>query len=270
MKSIHPILAAIIGIASPAVEAAVVAPTEAFATSAWGIPASPYKRDSWSGSQLGISNVDPYGMAAYYSTTPGGAWQATTLPWEETTYLVFDPLDFSGYTTAVSSATLTIHTVGRSGAPSGGADGMTISAHYLTEDPTTIDGTASPNPASGSYNSDNYATFKTNYIDSVVGSVAHGTSYGAYTIDLTDLVNEWIANGDTNYAFATALTGRDAGNDPDAWVAIGILDSEYAPFLTIDDGSPLRAAFSPVPEPGANLLLCAGATLFLVNRRRKA
>src|SRR5690606_33149251 len=63
-------------------------PSQAFATSCWELnPQLPYRRPYvptppddplyWVDKKLGISNKDPYGMAAYY-----GGWQLTQYPWE--------------------------------------------------------------------------------------------------------------------------------------------------------------------------------------------
>lgn len=249
----------------------VIYTTEAFATSAWGIPAPPYRRDSWLGTALGISNSDPFEMSAYYASPDGGGqqWQWDIMAWEETTYLVFNPDSFAGMS-AVDSAILTITTTTRAGAPTGLTNGMSITAHSLFDDPTKILFTsANPNanvynPAHPDYNPSldynyNYGTFKTNNIGDVVGSVIHGDSFGQYSIDLTELVNIWLADPDAAGAYAIALTGRDENNDPDAWVGIRPQGHADAPFLTVN----------PIPEAGTSLIITASSMLLAFRRRRR-
>lgn len=210
----------------------VVSPSSDFFTSAWAFGA-PYVLDAGR-DQLGISTSSPFGMGS-----------APDYAWEETTYLKFD-LASLGLISPVTSAILTFDTVSRSGIPADGL-GVVISAHYLLSDPGSID----PMVAGS------YVSFKNTQIAGIVDSVST-TAFGTYSLDLTALVNEWIVNGNSNYAFATALTGR-AGNEenPDGWVAIVNSGYSGAPSLTI----------TTVPEAASSLLM--GASVFLLAHKRR-
>ncbi|MCW1887549.1 hypothetical protein OKA04_22625 [Luteolibacter flavescens] len=267
-----PLLLLLLGLVQPEVQAATsIIPTEsAFATSGWGVPAAPYRRDVWSGSVLGISNADPYQMGEYMASPEGGGqqWQYELKSWEETTYLVFDKGSF-GSASYVQSAILSVTTTGRAGAPAGIGDGMSIAAHALSDDPTKILYTSADpnagvyNPASPSYDpsldySNNYGTFKLDHLGAIMGTVAHDSGFGLYDIDLTSMVNGWLADPDAEGAFALALTGRAEGNSPDAWLAIFAGNQVDAPFLTI----------TTIPEPGA-MTLASLVTVLVVGFRRR-
>lgn len=211
----------------------ILDPTSDFFTTAWAFGA-PYVHDTGR-DHLGISAINPFEMGT---------------DWEETTYLTFD-LSSIAASGPVTSAILTFTTVQRSGIPVEDG-GITVSAHHLLSDPSNID----PSLSGSSENPNNYVTFKDTQIGGVVSSVFIN-SFSTYTLDLTELVNEWLTNGDANYAYATALTGR-VGNDenPDAWVGIVNGGYEGSPFLTIT-----------IPEVGSTLLGAMGSLLLLSRRR---
>lgn len=247
----------------------VITTSEAFATSNWAFGA-PYRRDSWSGGELGISNSDPFQMAEGYAADGDpNQYQWNLKVWQETTYLVFNSGSFGG-ASSVDSAVLSLATLGRSGIPADLLEGMVISAHSLLEDPTKILYTsANPNaaaytPGSPSYDPSldyayNYGSFQTNYLGNVAATFTHGADFGLYELDLTDLVNGWLADPNAPGAFALALTGTAAGNDPDAWLAIAAAGGEGAPYLTV----------ATVPEPASALLIAMGSLVCVVGRRRK-
>jgi hypothetical protein len=228
-----PLFAAILGSLPVSAGTVIINPTSDFFTSAWAFGA-PYVLDA--NDQLGVSTINPFGMGA-----------SPSYKWEETTYLTFD-LSSLGLTTPVTSAILTFQTVARTGFPPDGS-GLVISAHYLLSDPASIDPTQSTS----------YVDFKNNQIGDVVDSVAT-VEFGTYSLDLTDLVNDWISQGDTSDDLSTALTGR-IGNDanPDSWVAI--VNSGYS-------GGP-SLSITTVPEINGALLFGIG-TLTLLNKRRRS
>jgi len=262
----------LLGLFLPEARAATsVIPTQsAFATSGWGVPAAPYRRDSWTGNVLGISNADPFQMGEYMASPEGGGqqWQYDLKAWEETTYLVFDRAAFGG-ATSVESAVLSVTTTERAGAPVGIGSGMSLAAHALSDDPRKIlytsadPGAAVYNPASPSYDpsldySNNYGSFKLDHLGAIVGTVAHSSGFGLYEIDLTSLVNGWLADPEGSGSFALALTGRAEGNSPDAWLGIYAGGHENAPFLTV----------TQIPEPGVLSLAALVPAFFLRVRRR--
>ena len=121
----------------------------------------------------------------------------------ENTYLEFNDFDWGALGGSVESAVFRIEVVsGGFGADSDSENPFLISAHSLTQDPwTTID----PSLFSGA---GSYQDFASSHINT--GSVVSSTSVagaGVYEWDLTALVNDWILNGDANYAQTIALSG---------------------------------------------------------------
>lgn len=121
----------------------------------------------------------------------------------ENTYLEFNDFDWGALGGPVESAVFRIEVVsGGFGADSDSENPFLISAHSLTQDPwTTID----PSLFSGA---GSYQDFASSHINT--GSVVSNTSVagaGVYEWDLTALVNDWILNGDANYAQTIALSG---------------------------------------------------------------
>ncbi len=129
-----------------------------------------------------------------------------------------------------------------------------ISAHRVLSDPTTIDPSLSSGPGS-------YAEFK----DTQIGAVEDTQSVTGPALvswDVTDLVNEWIANGDGNFDYSIAMTGR-VGNPVDtdeAGAFFGFVNTEG----TLS-GQPAQLEIT-IPEPASALLLGLGAAA-LIRRR---
>ena len=216
---------------------AVVNPASDFFTTAWAFGA-PYVHDEGR-DHLGISGPNPYGM------DPAGSWA-------EVTYLTFDPAFLTGIFSPVESAILTFTTTTRTGIPTAL---INISAHYLSADPVT-----SIDPSLGASSPGSYFDFQNNHIGAVIDSVLVD-SHGVYQLDLTGLVNEWLAAGDTNAAYGIALAGLVGNEDtPDGWAAIVNSGFEGAPFLTVT---------TSVPEAGSSLLTVIGAGCLLTGRRRR-
>ncbi len=211
----------------------VIDPSRDFFTTAWAFGA-PYIRDEGR-DHLGISAKNPYGMDA------GGSWA-------EVAYLTFSAADFSGFSAPVTSAILSFTTTQRSGTATATID---ISAHYLLADPfISID------PNLSASNNGSYFDFQTNQIAGIIDTVTV-TDYSTYHLDLTAAVNEWIQNGDSNYAYSIALAGLEGNDDnPDGWTAI------------VNGGYPGAATLTvTIPEPGSLLLFALGG-LGLMHRRR--
>lgn len=122
---------------------------------------------------------------------------------DENTYLEFNDHDWSSFAGPVESAIFRIEVVsGGFGADSSEENPFDISVHSLSQDPwTTID----PSLFSGP---DSYQDFASTQIttDSVVDTT-RVFGAGVYEWDVTALVNDWIANGDANFAQTIALSG---------------------------------------------------------------
>ncbi|MBO6739481.1 MAG: DNRLRE domain-containing protein [Phycisphaerales bacterium] len=132
-----------------------------------------------------VSSIQPFGV------------------FDENTYLEFNDYDWSTLGGPVDSAVFRIEVVsGGFGADSSEENPFDISLHSLSQDPwTTIDPTLFSGPAS-------YQGFAADQINSA--SVISTTSVGGagiYEWDITSLVNDWIANGDANFAQTIALSG---------------------------------------------------------------
>lgn len=237
MKAPLFLLTALLVTATSRASTTVVSPASDFFTTAWAFGA-PYLHDGGR-DHLGISGPNPYGMDEAGS-------------WAEVTYLTFDPASFSSISGPVTSAILTFTTTSRSGISTAL---INISAHYLSADPST-----SIDPMLGASSPGSYFDFQNNHIGSVIDSVLVD-SYGVYQLDLTDLANEWIANGDSNVAYGIALAGLE-GNEtnPDGWAAI--VNSGYA-------GAPTLTFTTNIPEPGSSLLVSAGAAALILRRRNR-
>lgn len=82
------------------------------------------------------------------------------------------------------------------------------------------------------------------------------TSVGTYSIDITDLYNSWVTDGDSNHG--VVFVAPDDGNG-----------GKYASFDNADGVAPYVSTV-PVPEPGTMGLLVCGAVGLFVRRRRSA
>ena len=131
---------------------------------------------------------------------------STTQPFgvfQENTYLEFNDFDWSSLGGPVTSAVFRIEAVsGGFGADSDSENPFDVSLHSVSQDPwTTID----PSLFSGA---GSYQEFVTNELTtSSVVSTTSVAGEGVYEWDITSLVNDWIANGDANFAQTIALSG---------------------------------------------------------------
>lgn len=216
-----------------------------FFTTAWAFGA-PYVRDDGRPT-LGVSTPDPF------LNSNGGANGPVGL-WEETTYFTFDfdPGAFSG---PVPSAVLQVETFLRPfGTIPSATDPFGISAHRVTGDPLSID----PSVSTGT---DSFFEFKSTEIGAAEDTV-FVTGEGIYEWDVTDLVNEWILNGDVNFDYSIAMTGR-IGNLPDT-ASSGFFHA----FANSGGGSGgLPAQLVIVPAPATLAMLATGS--LLARRRRR-
>ncbi|MEM6259723.1 MAG: PEP-CTERM sorting domain-containing protein [Planctomycetota bacterium] len=228
--------------AAPASASTVIPVESDFFTTAWSFGA-PFVRDAGRTS-IGVSTPAPF--------LTGGA---PDFGFEETTYFTFNfnPGDFTG---AVPSAVLEVGTVVRPfGTGPNVSSPFAISAHRVTGDPSGIDGALSSGAGS-------YIDFKTTEIGAVEDTVSV-TGAGVVQWDITSLVNEWIANGDTNFDYSVAMTGR-VGNPADT----GSTGFFHA-FVNSGEGTGTAARIIVVPEPASLGLIMIGG-LLVARRRRNA
>lgn len=194
-------------------------------------------------------------------TTPNPFLQSTngSNNWEETTYFVFS--DFASYDlpSTVTSAVLRVRAVTRLGGQVPSAENpFAISAQRVLSDPTAIVGTAASGAGS-------FVEFKNTQLAGVEDTVSVGVATPtSFEWDVTDLVNEWIANGEANFDHSIAMTGR-FGNPA---------DTASTGFFHAFDNSESAAAQLParlviaVPEPAA-LGFLAVLSPMLVRRKRR-
>ena len=176
---------------------------------------------------------------------------------QENTYLEFDDYNWSSFSGPVDQAVFRIGVIaGGFGADSGSENPFDISVHSMTANPWTA---INHHATSG-------AGFYQDFVSSEItsSSVISTTTVagaGVYDWDITSLVNEWIANGDTNFSFTLALSG--------------ILDESGGTFLQglVNSTNPLLTGEETigqiviVPAPASGLLLGVFG-LAAVRRRR--
>jgi len=175
----------------------------------------------------------------------------------ENTYLEFNDHDWSSFAGPVESAIFRIEVVsGGFGADSSEVSPFDISVHSLAQDPwTTIDQSLFSGP-------DSYQDFASSHIttDSIV-DITRVFGAGVYEWDITALVNDWIVNGDANFAQTIALSG--------------ILDTSGGTFLqgVVNSTNPGQTGAETigqivvVPTP-AGMILFAGFGVIASRRRR--
>ncbi|MEM1329135.1 MAG: hypothetical protein AAGG07_01100 [Planctomycetota bacterium] len=173
----------------------------------------------------------------------------------ETAYFAFDfdPMAFAG---PVSEAVFRVETVApgffAEPSPESPAD---ISIHSLTADPlASVDQSLAGGAGS-------WLDFRDSQI--TTSSVVSTTSLdglGVFDWDITSLVNEWIANGDSNFAYTI---GTGALLDEDGGAAAAFVNSSYIGLT----GDEVTARIVIIPAPGALALLGMGGVA-CVRRRR--
>ncbi|MEM7754090.1 MAG: hypothetical protein AAF297_00475 [Planctomycetota bacterium] len=172
----------------------------------------------------------------------------------ETAYFSFDfdPSLFSG---AVPKATFVVESVstGFFTDPSPG-NPTEVSIHSLTADPlASIDINAPSGPGS-------WIDFRDSQI--TTSSIVTTTSVdglGVFEWDITSLVNEWIANGDSNFAYTI---GTSALLDEEGEAAVAFVNSSWD-----DLSDEVTARIVVIPAPGVGAVLAA-AGLVCTRRRR--
>lgn len=172
----------------------------------------------------------------------------------ETAYFEFD-FDFGSLSGPVTSAVFRVETVttGFFGDPSD-TNPAEVSIHSLTADPlSAIDQNLGSGPGS-------WLDFRDTQI--TTGSIVSTTTVdglGIFEWDVTTIVNEWILNGDANFAYTL---GTSALLDPEGEAAVAFVNSSFA-----DLGGELTARIFIIPAPGAAVLFALSGVL--IGRRRR-
>lgn len=166
----------------------------------------------------------------------------------------FDPTAFSG---PVSEAFFRVETLapGFFDTPSA-LNPAEISLHSLTADPlASIDDNLASGPGS-------YIDFRDSQITtSSIISTTTIDGLGIFSWDITSLVNEWIANGDTNFSYTI---GTSALLDTNPNTGVAFINSSF-------EG--LSGQLTPrivIPAPGAASLLAASGLLATRRKRLSA
>lgn len=173
----------------------------------------------------------------------------------ETVYLTFDPAQFSGLSSPVASAILTMESAaGGFGGDATSGNPFTVSAHAVNTDPLAAI-TDDTNPGGPT---DWLTFFNNNILPADPAALTDVDSFGPITFDVTSVVNDWISGANT--VLALAMTGKNdtSGND----FLHGFLNNTENPgstFLTVTE----------VPEPTTMALMAITATVLLVRRQRK-
>ncbi|MEM9066055.1 MAG: hypothetical protein AAGB51_11255 [Planctomycetota bacterium] len=172
----------------------------------------------------------------------------------ETTYFEFDfdPTVFSG---PVTEAFFQVETVATGFFPDVSAvNPAEISLHSLTADPL-----AAVDQSLGS-GTGSWLDFRDSQVTtSSIVSTTTVDGFGIFSWDITSLVNEWIANGDTNFSYTIATS---ALLDPEGGAAVAFVNSSFSGI-----GDAFTARITVVPAPGLGLL--GGVGLLCVGRRRR-
>ena len=136
----------------------------------------------------------------------------------ENAYFEFD-FDGLGFTEPVQQALFRVEVVPGFFADPTPGNPAEVSLHSLSADPLdAVDDTISSGPGS-------WLEFRANEI--TTGSIVSTTSVtglGVFDWDITDLVNEWITNGDTNVAYSLAASTL---LDPDAESSAAFVNSTW-------------------------------------------
>ena len=173
----------------------------------------------------------------------------------ETAYFAFgfDPLAFSG---PVEQAVFRVENISTGFFPDvDPTNPAEISLHSLTADPlTAVDQDLAAGPGS-------WLDFRDTQITTAsILSTTTIDGFGVFEWDITDLVNEWIANGDSNFAYTL---GTSALLDPDGGAAVAFVNSSFGGLT----GEQITARIAIIPAPGSIALL--GLTGLVAGRRRR-
>ena len=173
----------------------------------------------------------------------------------ETSYFNFgfDPSQFSG---PIDSAVFRVETVANGffpdPTPSSPAE---VSLHRLSADPlAVVDQSLESGPGS-------WLDFRDSEITmSSIVSTTTVDGLGVFEWDVTSIVNEWIANGDANFAYSL---GSSAILDPEGDAAVGFVNSSW---VGLTDEVTARIVI--IPSPGV-LTLTALCVAGVSTRRRR-
>ncbi|MEO1585459.1 MAG: hypothetical protein AAFR96_12930 [Planctomycetota bacterium] len=173
----------------------------------------------------------------------------------ETAYFAFDfdPAAFDG---PVPQATFRVENVSTGFFPDVDVSNPAeISLHSLTADPLlAVDQSLASGPGS-------WIDFRDAQVTtSSIVSTTTVDGFGVFEWDITSLVNEWIVNGDANFAYTL---GSSALLDPEGDAAVAFVNSSAASLT----GSELTARITIVPAPATAFLLSLTG-LSAVRRRR--
>lgn len=170
----------------------------------------------------------------------------------ETTYFGFN-FDPGAFTGPVDQALFRVETVATNFFTDvSAANPADISLHSLTADPLAA---VDQNDASS------FLAFRDSQITtSSIVSTTTVDGFGIFEWDITDLVNEWIANGDANFAYTL---GTSALLDPEGEAAVAFVNSSAASLSP----ESFTARIEIVPAPGVVSLLGLGGVL--AGRRRR-
>ncbi|MEM8681058.1 MAG: hypothetical protein AAGF97_17065 [Planctomycetota bacterium] len=176
----------------------------------------------------------------------------------ETAYFGFDfnPAAFSG---PVSQATFSVENVTAGFFPDvSDSNPAEISLHRLTADPlTAVNQSLASGPGS-------WVDFRDAQIvtDSIVDTISI-SGFGENSWDVTALINEWIANGDTNFAYTL---GTSALLDPEGDAAVAFVNSSFSG-LTGNEVTAQISVLVPETATVGPLLLAAFAWMFRHHKR---
>jgi len=173
----------------------------------------------------------------------------------ETAYFSFD-FDPSQFTGPIDEAIFRVESVttGFFSDPTPAAPAE-ISIHSLTADPlASVDQSLASGPGS-------WLEFRNDQITtSSIVSTTTVDGLGIFDWDITSLVNEWIANGDSNFSYTI---GTSALLDPEGEAAVGFVNSSWSG-LTDE----FTARIFVIPSPGVGAVALAGVASLGLRRRR--
>ncbi|MEO1533982.1 MAG: hypothetical protein AAFS11_00285 [Planctomycetota bacterium] len=173
----------------------------------------------------------------------------------ETAYFAFD-FDPSAFSGPVPQATFRVENASTGFFPDvDAANPAEISLHSLTAAPlAVIDQNLPSGPGS-------WVDFRDAQITtSSIVSTTTVDGFGVFEWDITGLVNDWIANGNANFAYTL---GSSALLDPEGGAAVAFVNSSAS---DLADGA-VTARITIVPAPASALLL--GLTGLTAARRRR-